>query len=161
MKIATIILALLLPAMAAFAIPDGGKPTNCLKDIDMVDRYGKAFDFGSIDTPMLLLYLNNPDCDLCHSVADSLESSATISNAVAAGRLTVLSVYPGTDKQLWLSQPPKPSMVECMNPSMSLYESDCYDFNALPALFLQDKDGRLLLVDTSVNDVEKYLLEKK
>lgn len=131
---------------------------NVLNGIDLVDIDGNAVVRQDIATPLILLYLNDPECDVCHAVSDSIDSSEIISKAVADKLITILSVYPGDNVQLWKkSAAAHKDRKECINPSMNIFESRNISFSYLPALFVLDNSGNLLLDNSGIKTIENYL----
>lgn len=126
-------------------------------DFDMQTAEGKTFSLDSIHTPLTLLYFQDPDCDMCHAVTDSLNRSAVAREAVAGRRLTVLTVYVGDDRQLWestLNRFPE----EWTNVIDATFSSlDKFTYSAPPALYLSNREKGLLLTESSVRDVLSFL----
>lgn len=141
----------LLSATAAFS--------RQAPDFDMESRDGASYSLDSMRTPLTLLYLTNIDCDICEEASDSIASSTIINNAIADGQLTVLSVYIGNDRKGWLRRKPHPQWKECINPPMSVYESDSYDFTYLPAFYLIDIRHEIIDSPQSVKAMEDAITE--
>ena len=126
-------------------------------DFDMQTAEGKTFSLDSIHTPLTLLYFQDPDCDMCHAVTDSLNRSAVVREAVAGRRLTVLTVYVGDDRQLWestLNRFPEEwtNVIDCTFSSL-----DKYFYSAPPALYLSGPEKDALLSETSARNVISFL----
>ena len=123
---------------------------------DMETRLGEAVSLESTETPFALLYCNNPDCNICEEVSDSL-SSQDVMQFVDARMLTIYSVCVAGDFDEWLNQADVPGRVEAVNKSMSIMAGEDYEFSSLPALFLIDKNRTILLNDTTVAEIVEYL----
>lgn len=128
-----------------------------VRDFDMQTADGNAFSPDSIRTPLTLLYFQDPDCDMCHAVTDSLSRSAVVREAVANRRLTVLTVYVGDDRQLWestLNRFPEEwtNVIDCTFSSL-----DKYAYSAPPALYLSGPKKDALLSETSARNVISFL----
>lgn len=126
-------------------------------DFDMQTAEGKNFSLDSIHTPLTLLYFQDPDCDMCHAVTDSLSRSEVVREAVANRRLTVLTVYVGDDRQLWestLNRFPEEwtNVIDCTFSSL-----DKYAYSAPPALYLSGLEKDALLSETSARNVISFL----
>ena len=122
-----------------------------VRDFDMQTADGNAFSLDSIRTPLTLLYFQDPDCDMCHAVTDSLSRSAVVREAVANRRLTVLTVYVGDDRQLWESTLNRfpgewTNVIDCTFSSL-----DKYAYSAPPALYLSGPDGDETAICASIH----------
>ena len=97
----------------------------------------KKFRVKKLKAPFVLLYINDPECDDC--------SLTTL-------RLSV-------SQALWLGSVekyPKEWVVASME------NGDRYfDLMIMPALYLLDKDKKIILRNTSLEEVEKILKENK
>lgn len=128
-----------------------------VRDFDMQTADGNAFSLDSIRTPLTLLYFQDPDCDMCHAVTDSLSRSMVVREAVANRRLTVLTVYVGDDRQLWESTLNRfpgewTNVIDCTFSSL-----DKYAYSAPPALYLSGPEKDALLSETSARNVISFL----
>lgn len=128
-------------------------------DFDMETREGGTYSLDSLRTPLTLLYLTNIDCDICEEAGDSIASSAVIGRAIADGRLTVLSVYVGSDRKGWLRREPRRQWKECIDPAMSVYGIADYDFSYLPAFYIIDSSREIIASPQSVSGIEHVLTD--
>ncbi len=130
-------------------------------DIDMQTRQGMTYSLDSIRTPLTIVYFNDIDCDECHAVSDSLAASPLVSQLLEKGSIALLSVYIGDNAEKWKQLAPHDGWTECINPSLSALGSDEYRFDALPAMFVIDKQHNFLLNGTTVAEIEKFLIDKQ
>ena len=88
-----------------------------------------------------------------------LSVSQSLLKEVREGRLVILSVYPDGETDEWLGSVekyPKEWVVASME------NGDRYfDLRIMPALYLLDKDKKIILRNTSLEEVEKILKENK
>lgn len=146
-----LIVAMML-AVVAFSVAAHRAP-----DFDMECRNGDKYSLDSLRTPLTLLYFTNIECDVCEEAGDSIASSMVVNSAIDGGRLTVLSVYVGSDRMGWMSREPHRQWKECINRTMSVYEMTGYDFSYLPAFYLIDGGHEIIASPEYVSDVEKLL----
>lgn len=140
--------------MVAFCLPVVAQKKAA--PFDMETRLGDTVSLESMETPFALLYFNNPDCDICEEVSDSL-SSQDVMRFVDAKALTVYSVCVAGDFDEWQNLADVPGRVEAVNKSMSIMAGEDYEFSSLPALFLMNKNRTILLNDTTVRGIVEYL----
>ena len=88
-----------------------------------------------------------------------LSVSQALLKEIREGRLVILSVYPDGETDEWLGSVekyPKEWVVASME------NGDRYfDLRIMPALYLVDKDKKIILRNTSLEEVEKILKENK
>jgi hypothetical protein len=115
-----------------------------------------------IKANFLLLYFNNPECEACKEMKESLSQSTIINQKLKTGELKVLSIYMGTDKKNWrshLEDYPK-QWLKGIGEDKTLYKSNRYDLSAIPTMYLLDKDKKVLLKDyftvQSIEQLVKY-----
>ena len=54
-----------------------------------------------LKTPYILLYFKNPECNYCQIITSKIKNNPTINRIIEAGDLTVLSLYPNKQLDLW------------------------------------------------------------
>lgn len=115
-----------------------------------------------IKANFLLLYFNNPECEACKEMKAALSQSTIINHKLKTGELQVLSIYMGADKANWrshLAEYPE-QWLQGIGEDKTLYKSNRYDLNAIPAMYLLDKDKKVLLKDyftvQSIEQLVKY-----
>lgn len=88
---------------------------------------------------------------MCGQVSSDLKSSEIISGLVENGMLTVLSVYPDEDIGEWTrhydEQPS--SWIRCYDRGCRIREKGLYNLEAIPSLYLLDRNKRVILKDVS------------
>lgn len=119
----------------------------------------KKFRVKKLKAPFVLLYINDPECDDCSLTTLRLSVSQALLKEIREGRFVILSVYPDGETDEWLGSVekyPKEWVVASME------NGDRYfDLRIMPALYLVDKDKKIILRNTSLEEVEKILKENK
>ena len=106
----------------------------------------------------LLLIFYDPDCDHCKEIMAELQANGTLSAAIVGGRMTVLAVYAGEDRELW--QETAPSLPERWIVGLDtsdLEEKGLYVLRAMPTLYLLDSDKKVILKDVLPADLFNWL----
>lgn len=123
-------------------------------------RTGRLY---AIDAPYTLIYINNPGCAACREIVEAISSSGVITRAITSGKLVVLGIYPDRDLAAWREharQMPK-EWINGYDAQLAIRESELYDLQAIPSMYLLDSDKKVLLKDlTSVPLLEFYLSQR-
>lgn len=116
----------------------------------------------SIDAPFVLLFFNNPGCEACEQFLNAISNSNVLPNAIANGKVKVLSMYIDEDLKSWKEHkdmfPDK--WIYARDPKMILRDNAIYGIRAIPSVYLLDRDKRVLLKDggpESIPAMESYI----
>lgn len=125
------------------------RPGMTAADFTFLTRDGRKTSLRKTKTNgHLLLMFYDPDCDHCKEIMGDLQASGTLSAAIVSGRITVLAIYSGEDRELWKET--APSLPERWIVGMDtndLEENGLYVLQAMPTLYLLDKDKKVVLKD--------------
>lgn len=123
----------------------------------------KANDFGytmadgnsgrmyELKSDYTIIFISNPDCPMCRTVKEQIACSSLLSALISDGRLKVLVIYPDEDLTLWrehLGDYPK-EWINAYDKGCVLSREELYDLKAIPALYLLDKEKRVLVKDST------------
>lgn len=123
----------------------------------------------SIKSNYLILFFSTPDCSKCLSVANEIDDSEVLAkvcslNSFSRTMLSVLHIYPGTNIPLWqdsLSSMPQKNWIHSYDKSKVLISKRVYNLKALPTIYLLDKNKRIILKETSLEEIESFFLSKR
>lgn len=119
----------------------------------------KRYKIKKLKSPYILLYINDPDCDDCSIATLRLSVSQVLLQAIREERLVVLSLYPDGETEEWLAkigEYPKEWTVASME------EGDRYfDLRIMPAMYLLDKDKKIILRNTTLEEIEQTIKVKE
>lgn len=111
------------------------------------------------ERPLILFFYNVP-CHTCHRVMADIQSSETLSAAISAGKLSVLTVDKMGPLEEWTrsvkDELPK-GWIHGYNYN-DLYDTDLYNIKGVPTIYLLDKDGTVLIREASVASLEQWCL---
>jgi hypothetical protein len=112
------------------------------------------------DTPLLLVFYN-PDCDSCVETLAEMRQSEALAQALQAHRLTVLATYTEGDADIWREHAGElpTEWMDAQDPQRVILERELYDLAAMPALYLLDKDKRVILKDATWPQIEDFLAQ--
>ena len=122
---------------------------------------GKQGTLHSIDSPYILLYINDPGCHACHETLEQLKHNDIIRHMIDRKQLQVLALYPYEDLNEWrrnLDLFPD-SWLNGYDKGQVLMRKSLYDLKAMPTIYLLDHRKLVLLKDASPAQVTQYLLK--
>ncbi len=98
-----------------------------------------------------LLFLTDPECPMCRRTTEELLASPRINELAERGTLRILTLYSGEDTAAWrrsLSHAPRGWLHAC-DAACTVRDEGIYDLRALPALYLLDREKRVLVKDSA------------
>ena len=129
-------------------------------DFDYTDRKGRTRNMYSLNTDFVIVYINNPGCAMCRDITEALKRSQIISDLQQQGRLKVLAIYPDENLDEWhkhLSDMPS-EWINGYDRGCRIERENLYNLRAIPALYLLDKEKKVLVKDsTNVGEIEYFL----
>ena len=128
-------------------------------DFSFIDKQGAIHRLYEIDTPLLLLIFNNPDCSLCKQTEDSINNNGHIQNLVASGSLKILAVTPCSEFDEWLIHPYPKNWIVGFDKSEMIYTAHLYDIQRLPSIYLFDRYKRVILKEADYQRLHNFLIE--
>lgn len=109
----------------------------------------------------LLLLFYDPDCDHCMQTIAELAASEPLNEALSRGCMAVVAVYAGfgsRDRAAWLRTLDRlPAAWTAGFDGGTIYTRDLYVLRNLPALYLLDASGRVLLKDATPASLDERL----
>lgn len=115
--------------------------------------YGTEADY-------LLIFFNNPGCAMCRDIREDLMCSPFICDLIADGTLTILAVYPDENLDAWRAYHPylPDNWINARNPDGQIFKENSYNLNAIPSLYLLNREKTVLAKDaTDVKHLETIL----
>lgn len=109
------------------------------------------------DYTILMFY--NPGCPACLKIEEGLDSNKFLQALAKENKIQILLIYPDYDLKLWkkyLDRAPRNSIVG-RDPQHVLLEKELYDLEAMPTLYLLDKDKKVILRDAPLELVVRHL----
>ena len=113
-----------------------------------------------LDAEYVLLFINNPGCPMCKQIREAICDSPMLTEMIERGRLKVLAVYPDEDLTEWEAYRSRipDTWINAYDRGCAIRERELYDLKAIPALYLLDRDKRVLVKDsTDVPQIEEAI----
>lgn len=131
------------------------RPGDKATDFTVTLASGKKVSLYEIKTDYTILFFNNPDCEDCQRIKNLMAASKELNEAVKKKKLTILAVYPDGDLPLWKSATYPSMMINGYDAGMTLLQKGLYDLKAIPTLYLLGKGQKVLLKDTTLEEIKK------
>lgn len=133
------------------------RPGMIAADFTCLLSNGKQRRMSDIRADYTLLFFNNPDCHECQRVKAFIVASPVMSQVIKSKKMSVAALYPDEDIALWQKAEYPASWINARSPQPRTEQ--LYDLKAIPALYLLDKEKRIILKDAPVEQIEDWLLQ--
>ena len=128
---------------------------------------GESKNMHELKSDYLILFFSNPNCSSCATVTQEMNNSSTLKNIFSLNSsnknmLTVLSVYPDNNIEEWrraLPNMPQKNWINSYDDDAQVTNKRLYDIKAIPTLYLLDRDKKVILKDTSLEEIENYFMK--
>ena len=128
---------------------------------------GESKNMHELKSDYLILFFSNPNCSSCATVTQEINNSSTLKNIFSLNSsnknmLTVLSVYPDNNIEEWrraLPNMPQKNWINSYDDDAQVTNKRLYDIKAIPTLYLLDRDKKVILKDTSLEEIENYFMK--
>lgn len=128
-------------------------------DFSYLTREGKRGRLSRVKSEYTLLFLGDPECEVCSIVKGELLDSPVFNDFVGSGRLKVLFVCVEGKTEAWMNAPAPPDWIDACDDKGVIYEKLLYDIPGLPVLYLLDSDKRVVLKNASAGQIKEYLIQ--
>lgn len=133
------------------------RPGDKAADFTITCRNGKRLKLSQIESPYLLVYFNDPDCQDCRLVKERMASSLAVDSMVSADNLKILSVCVEGKTNTWKQASYPANWIDGYDAGQQLTHEQVYDLKAIPTLYLLDADKKVILKDASVEQIEMWV----
>ena len=127
------------------------------------DISGVTRDLYSLKNEYIIVYINNPGCNMCRQITEGLKLSPIISNMQKSGQLKIVAIYPDEQLDEWHkhhSDMPA-EWINSYDKGCLIDRENLYNVNAIPALYLLDRNKKVLVKDsTDISELESLLVAK-
>lgn len=120
-------------------------------DFVFIDRKGRKGTLYGTKGDYILLYFNDPDCENCHIATRKLKNLALLTDP----RIKVLAVYPDADTAEWTTHTRQIPVqwIDARSFRGEIISKSLYFIQAMPTLYLLDKNKRVILKDCSPEEL--------
>jgi len=129
-------------------------------DFDYTTKSGATKSLYALKNDFVIVYINNPGCAMCRDITEALKQSEIISNLQRKGVLKILAIYPDENLDEWhkhYADIPA-TWINGYDRGCRIERENLYNVSAIPALYLLDKEKRVLVKDSvNVTEIESVL----
>lgn len=121
---------------------------------------GETIEMYDIESEYLMLYFQNPDCPTCSELREKMKNLDILNQAIAAGKLKVVTVYFEAGEELWrnyLKTRALKNWQHAWNKDLQIEEQKLYDTRIIPMIMFLDKNKKIIKKDLLSNEVEIWL----
>ncbi|MDR2913538.1 MAG: DUF5106 domain-containing protein [Tannerella sp.] len=118
----------------------------------------EAGNLHSVKADYTLLYFNDPECEDCIMLIKQLITSSVINNLINQGKLKILTVYVNDDVEAWEKHASDVSdlWIYSRDAEQKINIEGIYNIKQFPTMYLLDIDKKILLKDTTFENLENY-----
>ena len=121
-------------------------------DFPFTTQAGEEGHLYNLQSPYILLFFHDPDCEECQYVKQQLESQHA---HFAQKGVQVVAVYIDDEVEAWQKAQYPSAWLSVYAPEID--KQDLYDIKALPTLYLLNTQKRVLLKDVRLEEVINHL----
>lgn len=120
-------------------------PGTIAPDFTYSDRMGNTATLHDTQAPLTLIIFNDPDCENCKEILPKLKREPMFNRP----EVKVLMLYPDEDVQNWMTKGDSlpAGWIDAYNPGGVISNEQLYYIQAMPSLYLLDKNKRVILKD--------------
>lgn len=118
-------------------------------DFSYTTADGRTSRLHALRADFVLLFINNPGCDMCREIREAICQSPMLSEMIERRELAVLALYPDEDLTEWraYSEQIPPAWINAYDRGCKIESGGLYDLRAIPSLYLLDSRKRVLVKD--------------
>lgn len=95
----------------------------------------------------LMLIFFDPECENCEKIIGKLQADQVLADNIAAGKVSVLAVYPGEEEEAWRKKAATMPKSWTIGISDEIESKELYHLPAMPIIYLIDPSGTVLQKD--------------
>ena len=131
-------------------------------DFTYTTANGKKAMMSSINSPLTIVYFNNPLCEECQNTLQDMKNSPFLDSMIKDKKLSILSMYVDDEPQMWkehISDYPKTWIIAFDN-GREIDGKELYSLRLIPSMYLLDVNKKVILKDAQWSTIKAFL-EKK
>lgn len=121
-----------------------------------LQRDGKRGELLKTKGKYILLFMGDPECDLCTDVKKELMANHFLNKCIADETLTVLSVCVEGKTEAWEQTPAPDKWIDACDDTQMIFGEMLYDIPGLPVLYLLDKNHKVIMKNVQLFQIEQF-----
>lgn len=127
-------------------------------DFEFVDKEGAKHRLSEYRAEYLLLLFASADCEDCKRMKRVIDANTRLWMMLRRGSLAIVAITITDDTTAWQATSVPERWIEGWDSEQAIEHSSLYDLTTKPRLYLLDREHRILLKNTTPQQVEEYLL---
>ncbi len=113
----------------------------------------------NLDARHTLLVFYNPECGTCRQILERMNASARINEAKNKKDMKILAFYTDGDIDVWSKYADSipGDWINGYDAYDKVLKEDMYDLRAIPSIYLLDSRKKVILKDTDIENLERWL----
>ncbi len=125
-------------------------------DFPFVLKNGKCSSLSDVKGEYILLFLGDPECDVCTDTKERMQQSPLLMELIAKGQLKVVSVCVEGATEAWRKTNAPDGWLDACDDKGIIYDQLLYDIPGLPVLYLLDYNRKVLVKNATVGLIENF-----
>ena len=127
-------------------------------DFEFVDKEGAKHRLSEYRAEYLLLLFASADCEDCKRMKRVIDANTRLWMMLRRGSLAIVAITITDDTTAWQATSVPERWIEGWDSEQAIEHASLYDLTTKPRLYLLDREHRILLKNTTPQQVEEYLL---
>ena len=127
-------------------------------DFEFVDKAGAKHRLSEYRAEYLLLLFASADCEDCKRMKRVIDANTRLWMMLRRGSLAIVAITITDDTTAWQATSVPDRWIEGWDSEQAIEHASLYDLTTKPRLYLLDGEHRILLKNTTPQQVEEYLL---
>ena len=127
-------------------------------DFEFVDKEGAKHRLSEYRAEYLLLLFASADCEDCKRMKRVIDANTRLWMMLRRGSLAIVAITITDDTTAWRVTSVPDRWIEGWDSEQAIEHASLYDLTTKPRLYLLDREHRILLKNTTPQQVEEYLL---
>ena len=129
-------------------------------DFSFILKDGSIKALYDIESPLVLLVFNSPDCSICHKLEDNISKNDSIQQLITENQLKILAISPSADYAEWQNHKYPANWTCGFDNNMSIIKNHLYEIKQFPSIYLLDKDKRVLIKEVNYSTLVSTLFKQ-
>ena len=127
-------------------------------DFEFVDKEGVKHRLSDYEAEYMLLLFASADCEDCKRMKRVIDANTRLWMMLRRGSLAIVAITITDDTTAWQATSVPDRWIEGWDSEQAIEHASLYDLTTKPRLYLLDREHRILLKNTTPQQVEEYLL---
>ncbi len=130
-------------------------------DFEMLLRDGSYSTLHTVTgNKYILLYMGDPECNVCHDAMQQLLASQHITQLTESGDLTIISLSIEGNTTSWQNASAPAGWIDACDENCIIFDEELYDITSIPSFYLLDNNHKVILRDVHIGYIINFLTQR-